>query len=125
MGTTGCSGFTCIGFICLLLCLNVEAAFKEDKCPDGDAPVPGIEAGSERSLALLSRTKRGFGGKEQVNMTLVNINVLGAPGWLPLFCSAVPDVFFHVTGYTVLGNFLQTSGLYYKKISTIVSDNCN
>ena len=50
-----------------------------------------------------SRVKRGFGGKEPVNITLVNTNVLGAPGFLPLICGAFIDMVLHVTGYIVLG----------------------
>ena len=54
----------------------------------------------------LSRVKRSFGGQEPVNLTLINANVLGPNGWLPLACGAPLDLIFHVTGYTVLGNML-------------------
>ena len=54
---------------------------------------------------VLSRVKRVFGGKEPINMTLINQNVLGAPAWMPLICGATMDMVFRVSGYTVLGSF--------------------
>ena len=77
----------------------------------------GLEA-NETSLALyeghergfepvLSRVKRGFGGREPINFTLIHQNVLGAPAWMPLICGATMDMVFRVSSYTVLGsNFL-------------------
>ena len=94
------------GFVWAAVLENAGTTSAGSKCPGNAA----IGSGSRnRDHALLVRNKRSFGGKEPVNMTLVNTNVLGAPGWLPLFCSAVPDVIFHVTGYGVLGKF---SGCY-------------
>jgi hypothetical protein len=52
---------------------------------------------------VLSRVKRSFGGQEPINWTLVNFNVLGPGGWLPLACGAGLDLVFHVSGYAVLG----------------------
>lgn len=58
----------------------------------------------ERSFEpVLSRVKRGFGGKEPINFTLIHQNVLGAPAWMPLICGATMDMVFRVSGYTVLG----------------------
>lgn len=54
---------------------------------------------------ILSRVKRGFGGKEQINFTLIHQNVLGAPAWMPLICGATMDMVFRVSGYTVLGSY--------------------
>jgi|688.fasta_scaffold831678_1 hypothetical protein len=55
---------------------------------------------------ILGRVKRSFGGKEPVNMTLVNENTLGPPGFLALACSSALDLIFHISGYIVLGMFL-------------------
>lgn len=97
--------FVLIGSVLAVVLNNVGTTPDASKCPEDVAIESGLESGSRtRDLALLVRTKRSFGGKEPVNITLVNTNVLGAPGWLPLVCSAVPDVIFHVTGYGVLGN---------------------
>ena len=96
-----------VGLVCATVLQNAGTTSAGSKCPGNAA----IDSGSgNRDHALLVRNKRSFGGKEPVNMTLVNTNVLGAPGWLPLVCSAVPDVIFHVTGYGVLGKFSQLLG---------------
>ena len=88
-------------FVFIFISGNAETAFDEYQCPD-DERGPDLT-----SLALLSRTKRSFGGKEAVNITLVNTNVLGAPGWLPLICGAVLDMIFHVSGYIVMGKLFR------------------
>jgi len=51
----------------------------------------------------LSRWKRAFGGTEPVNMTLVNININGPSGWIPLACGVFVDNVIHLSGYVALG----------------------
>ena len=58
-------------------------------------------------LELHGRVKRSFGGKEQINYTLVNTNVQGVPGFVPLISGATMDMVFHITGYWVLGKVQQ------------------
>jgi hypothetical protein len=59
---------------------------------------------------ILSRVKRGFGGKEPINFTLIHQNVLGAPAWMPLICGATMDMVFRVSSYTVLGSLKEVLG---------------
>jgi hypothetical protein len=46
---------------------------------------------------------RSFGGQEPINITLVNISILGPMGWLSMSSRSVLDVIFHISGYTILG----------------------
>ena len=96
---------------------NVEHKYIEDDCFENKSQdfnstdVVGVTTQQiPRHDVVLSRVKRSFGGKEPVNMTLINTNVLGPNGWLPLACGASLDVFFHVSGYFVLGNILNFEG---------------
>ena len=72
------------------------------------------ESRNDEDFAILSRVKRSFGGPEPINFTLINTNVLGPPGWLPLASGATMDLIFRVSGYTVLGmcNALTSHVLY-------------
>ena len=65
-------------------------------------------------LELHGRVKRSFGGKEQINYTLVNTNVQGVPGFVPLISGATMDMVFHITGYWILGKVQQVNPLTYK-----------
>ena len=91
-------------FIAFLI--QYVSPFQEENCPDTisiSSPYNSSKAGKVHPLQVLSRVKRGFGGQEPINFTLVNANVLGPNGWIPLFCGATLDMVFHVTGYIVLG----------------------
>ena len=80
--------------------------FQEENCPDSisiSSSSNSSKNGEVYQLHALSRVKRGFGGQEPINFTLINANVLGPNGWIPLFCGATLDMVFHVTGYIVLG----------------------
>ena len=90
---------------------NVDLLYIEDDCfenkslESNSTDLVGVTHQPQHDL-VLSRVKRSFGGQEPVNLTLINANVLGPNGWLPLACGAPFDLLFHVTGYTVLGIFI-------------------
>ncbi len=109
--------FLSLIILIFFLCQNV---FMEEECPDAESLPNLTEFGDGRSLAVLSRVKRGFGGKEPINFTLVQTNVLGPPGWLPLASGATLDLVFHVTGYVVLGKLISTfNWLFYINSSAL------
>ena len=93
-----------VSSIILILFLSQNVFPLEEECPETLSS--STEFVDERSLAVLSRVKRGFGGKEPINFTLVHSNVLGPPGWLPLASGATLDLIFHATGYVVLGKLI-------------------
>jgi hypothetical protein len=72
----------------------------EDNCREVETQTKNVG-----NFPILSRVKRGFGGQEPINITLINTNVLGPPGWLPLASGATMDMIFRVSAYTVLGMF--------------------
>jgi hypothetical protein len=57
------------------------------------------------TMVVHSRVRRSFGGKEPINFTLVNQNVLGPPGWLPMASGITIDLILRLSGYTALGPF--------------------
>ena len=85
----------------------------EENCSEVAAKTNSMSRNDE-NFAILSRVKRSFGGPEPINFTLINTNVLGPPGWLPLASGATMDLIFRVSGYTVLGmcNALTSYVLY-------------
>ena len=55
------------------------------------------------SLAILSRRKRDFGGKEPIDWPKTYNAVFGVPGWMAQACEAFSDINFHLLGYNALG----------------------
>ena len=90
-----------IVFLCLFIFVK-NVATLEENCSEVVAETK-ILARKDENFPILSRVKRGFGGPEPINFTLINTNVLGPPGWLPLASGATMDLIFRVSGYTVLG----------------------
>ena len=108
---------SCLFIPFVLSVKNVEQKYIKDDCFENKSHdfnstyVVGVSSQPiPRHDIVLSRVKRSFGGKEPVNMTLINTNVLGPNGWLPLACGASLDLFFHVSAYFVLGNILSFEG---------------
>jgi hypothetical protein len=57
-------------------------------------------------VQLLSRQKRNFGGKEQVDYAKAFSGVFMTLGWLTQGLEAFSDINFHLLGYTALGKIL-------------------
>ena len=92
--------------LCLTFCANIVASSEgDDHDRKGMTALAEVDVMEEKTgfTRVLSRVKRGFGGKEPINMTLIKKNVLGAPGWLPFASGASMDLIFRVSAYTVLG----------------------
>lgn len=101
-----------------LLCLVVTVASTGDDCEDVDVisrrelkkqhqdtemDDDDVTLSNTTSLAILSRRKRDFGGKEPIDWPKTYNAVFGVPGWMAQACEAFSDINFHLLGYNALG----------------------